>query len=96
MPVSVQVGSRSLFCPTAAAAVEVQSQPVGGEDANPEFSADLWSQRLVMRKRIPLRSPVRENRTPGSVRGASGNWRSYLDGAAKLKRKNGKKSAKYS
>jgi hypothetical protein len=26
-----------------------------------------------------LKSPVRENRTPGSVQGASGNRRSYCD-----------------
>jgi len=32
-----------------------------------------------MRKREPLRSPVREYRTPGSVRGSLGNWRSYRD-----------------
>jgi len=33
-----------------------------------------------LRKRVFLKSPVRENRTPGSVRGPSGNWRSYRDG----------------
>ena len=33
-----------------------------------------------MRKRVELKSPVRENRTPGSVRGPLGNWRSYRDG----------------
>ncbi len=32
-----------------------------------------------MRKRVLLKSPLRENRTAGSVRGASGNWRSYRD-----------------
>ena len=32
-----------------------------------------------MRKRVWLKSPVRENRTPGSVRGASGNRRPYRD-----------------
>ena len=32
-----------------------------------------------MRKRVFLRSPVRENRTPGSVRGLLGNWQSYRD-----------------
>jgi len=32
-----------------------------------------------VRKRVLLKSPVRENRTPGSVRGPSGNWRSYRD-----------------
>jgi len=32
-----------------------------------------------LRKRVFLRSPVRENRTPGSVRGPSGNRRSYRD-----------------
>ena len=26
-----------------------------------------------------MKSPVRENRTPGSVRGLSGNWQSYRD-----------------
>ena len=35
-----------------------------------------------MRKRGGLKSPVRENRTPGSVRGPSGNRRSYRDGPA--------------
>jgi hypothetical protein len=32
-----------------------------------------------MRMRVFLKSPVRENRTPGSVRGLSGNWQSYRD-----------------
>ena len=32
-----------------------------------------------LRKRVSLRSPVRKNRTPGSVRGASGNRRPYRD-----------------
>ena len=30
-------------------------------------------------KRITLKSPVREFRTPGSVGGRSGNWPSYPD-----------------
>ena len=34
-----------------------------------------------LRKRVWLKSPVRANRTPGSVRGRSGNWPSYRDGA---------------
>jgi hypothetical protein len=34
-----------------------------------------------MRKRVFLKSPVRENRTPGSVRGLSGDWQSYRDEA---------------
>jgi hypothetical protein len=29
-----------------------------------------------------LKIPVRENRTPGSVRGQSGNWLSYRDDAS--------------
>jgi hypothetical protein len=29
-------------------------------------------------KRVDLKSPVLENCTPGSVRGALGNWRPYL------------------
>jgi hypothetical protein len=29
-----------------------------------------------------MKSPVRENRTPGSVRGLSGNWQSYRDPAS--------------
>jgi hypothetical protein len=33
-----------------------------------------------LRTRVYLKSPVRENRTPGSVRGRSGNWPSYRDG----------------
>jgi hypothetical protein len=32
-----------------------------------------------LRQRVFLKSPVRENRTPGSVRGPSGNRRSYRD-----------------
>ena len=32
-----------------------------------------------MRERVLLKSPLRENRTAGSVRGTSGNWRSYRD-----------------
>ena len=32
-----------------------------------------------MRQRVFLKSPVRENRTPGSVRGRLGNWPSYRD-----------------
>ena len=34
-----------------------------------------------LRQRVLLKSPVRENRTPGSVRGPLGNWRSYRDDA---------------
>jgi hypothetical protein len=33
----------------------------------------------LMRKRVLLKSPVRENRTPGSVRGASSNRCPYRD-----------------
>jgi antitoxin (DNA-binding transcriptional repressor) of toxin-antitoxin stability system len=33
------------------------------------------------RQRVFLKSPVREHRTPGSVRGRLGNWPSYRDGA---------------
>jgi RNA-directed DNA polymerase len=33
-----------------------------------------------LRQRVLLKSPVREHRTPGSVRGPSGNRRSYRDG----------------
>ena len=32
-----------------------------------------------MRKRVFTKNPVREIRTPGSVRGLSGNWQSYRD-----------------
>jgi len=32
-----------------------------------------------LRKRVLLKSPVRATRTPGSVRGRSGNWPSYRD-----------------
>ncbi|MCH7679350.1 hypothetical protein IID10_08290 [candidate division KSB1 bacterium] len=45
---------------------------VGNSKAKVEFYTWSW-------KPVPLRSPVREYRTPGSVRGAPGNWRSYLD-----------------
>jgi|GEM_PF-3985109 len=32
---------------------------------------------VLLRKRVFTKSPVRENRTPGSVRGLPGNWQSY-------------------
>ena len=32
-----------------------------------------------MRERVSVKSPVRENRPPGSVRGAPGNRRPYRD-----------------
>ena len=38
------------------------------------------SRIAFMRMRVFLKSPVLENGTPGSVRGASGNWRPYRDG----------------
>ena len=44
-----------------------------------------------MRERVDLKSPVRENRPPGSVRGAPGNWRPYLDKFGKLKTENGRR-----
>lgn len=34
---------------------------------------------VLLRKRVFTKSPVRENRTPGSVWGPSGNWQSYRD-----------------
>jgi hypothetical protein len=34
---------------------------------------------VLLRKRVFTKSPVRENRTPGSVRGLPGNWQSYRD-----------------
>ena len=37
-----------------------------------------------MRERVDLKSPVRENRPPGSVRGAPGNRRPYRDFSAKF------------
>ena len=37
--------------------------------------------------RVFLKSPVLENGTPGSVRGASGNWRPYRDGFVQLSSK---------
>ena len=36
-------------------------------------------------RRVVLKSPVLENCTPGSVRGAPGNRRPYLDNAEMLK-----------
>jgi hypothetical protein len=44
----------------------------------------FWELSLL-RKRGLLKSPVRENCTPGSVRGRSGNWPSYRDAAYKEK-----------
>ncbi len=37
-----------------------------------------------MRERVDLKSPVQENRPPGSVRGASGNRRPYRDIKARV------------
>src|SRR5690348_2353990 len=37
------------------------------------------SSKWHMRERVDLKSPVRENRPPGSVRGAPGNRCPYLD-----------------
>jgi hypothetical protein len=52
---------------------EHTSHPPGREERGPGEPG--------VRKRVSLRSPVRENCTPGSVRGASGNRRPYRDGA---------------
>jgi len=38
---------------------------------------------MLMRKRVLLKSPLRENRTAGSVRGTPGNWRSYRNNEKK-------------
>jgi hypothetical protein len=38
------------------------------------------------RQRVSARTPVRKNRTPGAVRGASGHWRPYRDGLRGAKR----------
>lgn len=40
-----------------------------------------------MRRRVCLKSPVRENRTPGSVRGKGGNPLPYRDDQPTEKRK---------
>ena len=37
-----------------------------------------------MRERVDLKSPVRENRSPGSERGAPGNRRPYRDKGAEV------------
>ncbi|MBK8478646.1 MAG: hypothetical protein IPL39_20900 [Opitutaceae bacterium] len=39
-----------------------------------------WRSSPAFCVRALLTSPVREYRTPGSARGASGNWRSYING----------------
>ena len=44
--------------------------------ANKEQSDQQFT-LILLRKRVFTKSPVRENRTPGSVRGLSGNWQSY-------------------
>jgi hypothetical protein len=41
-----------------------------------------------MRERVDLKSPVRENRPPGSVRGAPGNRRPYRDIKIRVRPKN--------
>ncbi len=50
-----------------------------------ERPTSLWGIAMTireerLRKRVYLKSPVRENRTPGSVGGQPGNWLSYPDG----------------
>jgi len=40
----------------------------------------------VVRERVVEKSPVRENRPPGSVRGAPDNRRPYRDPSTKLRR----------
>ena len=44
----------------------------------PSKQLKLFVQCSSMRKWADSKSPVRENRTPGSVRGRSGNWPFYL------------------
>jgi hypothetical protein len=41
----------------------------------------MW---LAVPERVMMKSPVRENRPPGSVRGAPGNRRPYRDPADRL------------
>jgi hypothetical protein len=41
-------------------------------------SIRYWT-RSAAREWVLLKSAVRENRTPGSVRGLLGNWQSYRD-----------------
>ena len=43
-----------------------------------------------MRERVDLKSPVRENRPPGSVRGAPGNRRPYRDSGVSAGRRIGR------
>jgi hypothetical protein len=40
----------------------------------------------LLREWVRLRSPVRENRTPGSMQGALGNRRPYCDGTGSVVR----------
>jgi RNA-directed DNA polymerase len=46
----------------------------------PQTSVAAAEASAGLRTRVYLKSPVRENRTPGSGRGRSGNWPSYRDG----------------
>jgi len=39
-----------------------------------------------MRERVDLKSPVRENRPPGSVRGTPGNRRPYRDSKVRFEK----------
>ena len=43
------------------------------------MTENLWPTSLLAEKRAGAKSPVRENRPPGSVRGAPGNRCPYLD-----------------
>ena len=51
----------------------------GRSDKPTSLRGIAFSYIVGLRKRVSLRSPVRKNRTPGSVRGASGNRRPYRD-----------------
>ena len=53
--------------------------PVGTSEAGPEQYAVPVSPSVCLRKRVSTKSPVRENCTPGSVRGLLGNQQSYRD-----------------
>ncbi len=44
---------------------------------NPSANLPAGDSEALMRTRVSTKSPVRENCTPGSVRGLSGNRQSY-------------------
>ncbi len=55
------------------------STPPAQETSAVRTTEQSWTTSLWVSRRVEMKSPVRENRPPGSVRGAPGNRRPYRD-----------------